>query len=271
MDKKRAVDSLAIDMPCPIPWSHMKGDDKIRHCEVCDLKVHNLSAMTEDEIGEFLEANAGVRVCINMFKRPDGTIVTDRCPAGLRELRNRAKKLYRAAAGLLALAVASAAPALSQQKNSSGEKSGQPTQCQTTPEWEAALSSFRLGKMDSAICQFKTLAKKDTSGKANYYLGLSLQAKKDYAGAKAQFILTEKLTTDSHLKRNAVSGRKVVSQMMTVESNLAKVKPPRPPELPYAGGLMPSLPPEPVADPKAKKAAEPGSQQAVPVKSDESR
>lgn len=267
MDKKRAIDSLAIDLPCPIPWSHMKGDDKIRRCDVCDLNVHNLSAMTEVEIGEFLEANAGVRICVNMFERPDGTIVTDHCPAGLRELRNRAKKLYRAVAGFVAFAVASAAPAFSQQKNTVSEKTAARAQCQSSPEWDAALSSFRLGKMDAAICQFKTLAQKDTSGKANYYLGLSLQAKKDYAGAKAQYLTVEKLARDPHLKRRAASGLKLVSQLMLNEVRAAEGRPSRPPEVPMAGGMAPP----PLIDSKPKTPASPTPKDVpAPVKGDES-
>lgn len=269
MEKKREIDSLAIDLPCPIPWTHMKGDDKIRRCDVCDLNVHNLSAMTEVEIGEFLEANAGVRICVNMFKRPDGTIVTDRCPAGLRVLRNRARKLYRAVAGFVALAVASAAPAFSQQKNAVNEKTDATKQCQNSPEWEAALSSFRRGKMDAAICQFKTLAQKDTSGKPNYYLGLSLQAKKDYAGARAQYLLVEKLTSDPHLKRSAASGLKLVSQLMLNETLSAEGKPSRPPDMPMAGGLVPALPMEPTQKPKPKTPPAPTSKEpTVPVKND---
>ncbi|MBY0549458.1 MAG: hypothetical protein K2W95_19435 [Candidatus Obscuribacterales bacterium] len=268
MDKKRAIDSLAIDLPCPIPWTHMKGDDKIRHCDVCDLNVHNLSAMTEYEIGDFLAANAGVRVCVNMFKRPDGTIVTDRCPAGLRELRNRAKKLYRAVAGFAAFAIASAGPVLSQQKNTVGEKPETTAQSQNSPEWQAALSSFRQGKMDAAICRFKTLAQNDSSGKANYYLGLSLQAKKDYAGAKAQYLQVQKRSGDPHLKRSAASGLKQVSQLMLNETRAAEGRPSRPPDVPMAGGMAPP----PLLDPATNAPSSPTSKESPgPVKSDESK
>jgi hypothetical protein len=39
----------AIVDPCPLKWQGMKGDDKHRFCEHCQLHVHNLSQMNARE------------------------------------------------------------------------------------------------------------------------------------------------------------------------------------------------------------------------------
>lgn len=66
----------------------MTGDARTRHCEACGLNVHNISAMTETEIGE-LVGSGDRRVCVRLFKRADGTVLTRDCPRGLSAYRKR--------------------------------------------------------------------------------------------------------------------------------------------------------------------------------------
>jgi hypothetical protein len=88
------VDRVEIPTPCTVPWDAMRGDDAVRHCGACKQNVYNLSSFTRVEAVQLLTARSG-RVCLRIFRRPDGTVVTADCRARLRAARRR---------GVLALA-----------------------------------------------------------------------------------------------------------------------------------------------------------------------
>ncbi len=96
------LDQIRIASPCDVPWDAMKGDDRRRYCDRCELHVHNISAMTRAEAEAFLQSalSAGGRVCGTFYRRADGTILTQDCPVGLAALRRRARNT-----GLKVLAV----------------------------------------------------------------------------------------------------------------------------------------------------------------------
>lgn len=107
-----------IAAPCEVPWSSMKGDDRKRHCAECDRDVHNLSAMTKEELQAFLHAlvsspeNARLP-CVSLYARPDGTVLTEDCPVGLRARRRRALLASTLGLGGVALAALTALALLS--------------------------------------------------------------------------------------------------------------------------------------------------------------
>jgi hypothetical protein len=69
----------------------------VRFCGQCDKSVYNLSAMTRAE-AEALVASKDGRVCVRLYQRQDGTVLTQDCPVGVRRLRIRAR-LWRTASG----------------------------------------------------------------------------------------------------------------------------------------------------------------------------
>jgi len=81
-----------IASPCDVPWSSMRGDDRVRHCTECARDVHNLSAMTQPEVDAFLQEMAGAATlpCITLYQRADGTMLTADCPVGMRQRKKRA-------------------------------------------------------------------------------------------------------------------------------------------------------------------------------------
>lgn len=85
------LDSIKIASPCSADWDAMTGDDRVRHCAECKLNVYNLSAMTADEAVALVQSAEG-RLCVNLFKRADGTVITADCPVGLRAARIKAGK-----------------------------------------------------------------------------------------------------------------------------------------------------------------------------------
>lgn len=70
------VDRVIIPDPCPMKWSEMHGDRTVRHCTQCNLNVHHLSEMTRVDAERLLANAAGKHLCVQMYKRPDGKVIT---------------------------------------------------------------------------------------------------------------------------------------------------------------------------------------------------
>src|ERR1700733_11735163 len=92
------VNKLKVAQPCPTNWESMDGNDRVRFCQLCELNVYNISEMTAAEI-ELLFANSSRRICARLFKRADGTVLTQDCPVGLNKYRKRLAKYYSAVLG----------------------------------------------------------------------------------------------------------------------------------------------------------------------------
>lgn len=102
MEKSSPLDRLTVASPCSEDWAKMTGDERVRACAKCRLKVYNLSAMTKVDAERLLLEKEG-RLCVRFFRRADGTVLTQDCPVGLRAVRLR---IVKAAAGSFALAAA---------------------------------------------------------------------------------------------------------------------------------------------------------------------
>lgn len=106
------LDRIQIAAPCPARWEEMAGDDKVRHCELCKLNVHNLSAMTRDEAETLLRSNFDAdgqqktgtgRFCAILYRRADGTVLTQNCPVGLSLLRQKTRRALARLAAMVGL------------------------------------------------------------------------------------------------------------------------------------------------------------------------
>lgn len=86
------IDNIRIASPCPADWEKMRGDNRIRHCDACNLNVYNLAAFTEAEIRE-LVANREGRLCGRIYQRRDGTVLTQNCPVGVRAVTRRIARM----------------------------------------------------------------------------------------------------------------------------------------------------------------------------------
>jgi len=82
------VDRIEIPVPCTVSWDGMKGDHAVRHCGDCKQKVYNLASFTRAEAVQLLTAHSG-RVCLRIYRRPDGTVLTADCRERLRAARKR--------------------------------------------------------------------------------------------------------------------------------------------------------------------------------------
>lgn len=90
------INKLRVASPCSVPWESMTGDNQVRRCNSCELNIYNISEMTEREVKD-LVANREERLCIRLYKRADGTVITKDCPVGLRKFYKRTAQFAGAA------------------------------------------------------------------------------------------------------------------------------------------------------------------------------
>lgn len=105
------LDNLGIASPCDQSWLEMRiGDDPhTRHCGKCVKSVYDISSMSAEEAEEFLQSRVGNTPCVRLYRRGDGTLVTQqRCSTASR--RTRHALLAVAAAGGAALCMVLPAP-----------------------------------------------------------------------------------------------------------------------------------------------------------------
>jgi hypothetical protein len=82
------INKLRVASPCSVGWETMTGNERVRLCHSCQMNIYNISEMTKPEV-ENLIANREGRLCIRLYKRADGTVLTKDCPVGLRAYQKR--------------------------------------------------------------------------------------------------------------------------------------------------------------------------------------
>ena len=97
------LEDIRIATPCHVSWESMTGDERKRFCGACKLDVYDLSGLTraEAEALIFGRAAAGQRTCVRLWKRADGTVITQDCPGGLARVRRRVARIGLALGGIL--------------------------------------------------------------------------------------------------------------------------------------------------------------------------
>lgn len=90
------INKLRVASPCSVPWETMTGDERIRHCHSCKMNIYNISEMTKTEV-ENLIGKREDRICIRLYKRADGTVLTKDCPVGFRAYQKRVARFAGAA------------------------------------------------------------------------------------------------------------------------------------------------------------------------------
>ncbi len=99
-DKELNLDEVCIASPCPVKWDQMRGDEQTRFCDLCHLNVYNISKMTRAEATDLLKSKGDV--CLRLFRRKDGTVMTKDCPVGV----SAAQQFKRRVIGFVAAAFA---------------------------------------------------------------------------------------------------------------------------------------------------------------------
>ncbi|HZI57955.1 MAG TPA: carboxypeptidase-like regulatory domain-containing protein [Verrucomicrobiae bacterium] len=147
---------MRIPSPCPADWEKMIGDDRVRHCNQCNLNVYNLSAMTGLEARELVAKHEG-RLCLRFYHRKDGTILTQNCPVGLKVVMQRVSRV----AGIALSAVMSASPLAAQ----AAQAALQPSTPVVQAEADTGLELHVVDK-DGKACPGATIELMDLNNKS---------------------------------------------------------------------------------------------------------
>jgi hypothetical protein len=116
----------------------MVGDDRVRHCDSCQLNVYNLSEMTRTEVESLILKTEG-RLCGRIYRRTDGTVITRDCPVGLRAVRLKVTKF---AGAVFATILAACSASFSQIKKE---------QSRETPSFEISLTTENPGTFTGTV------------------------------------------------------------------------------------------------------------------------
>lgn len=142
------VHDIKIASPCTVSWEGMTGDERQRHCDACKLNVYNISEMTIAEAEELIIAKEG-RVCVRLFRRHDGTVLTKDCPKGLAAIRAR---LYKSVAAVTATVAVVAAWVLNWRSSSFDAPLWQKL-LQTAPTGEHTTGEVAMPRMPAHATQ----------------------------------------------------------------------------------------------------------------------
>ena len=108
------LDNVRVASPCTASWDDMIGDDRVRFCQECTKNVYNLSALSREDAEALLrasqerEAARGEGMCVCLYRRADGTVLTADCPEGMRRKKRRLALFGAVGGGLMAAGAAAA-------------------------------------------------------------------------------------------------------------------------------------------------------------------
>jgi len=95
-----------IASPCSADWNDMAGDERVRFCGSCEKNVYNLTDLpTEDAEAIILEHEGNL--CVRLYQRADGTLISEDCPRGLAAARRTLRRGLAAVIGLFAVLLTS--------------------------------------------------------------------------------------------------------------------------------------------------------------------
>jgi hypothetical protein len=99
-----SLENLMIAAPCDVDWNDMVGGETVRRCGECKLNVYNVTSMTRKEVEELLSSDRAKsgNLCVQLYRRADGTLLTKDCPRGLAKVRALSSLLWRTVAATVA-------------------------------------------------------------------------------------------------------------------------------------------------------------------------
>jgi hypothetical protein len=95
------LEDVRIESPCSASWEGMRGGNRKRHCDSCNLHVHNFSALSLAEGKQLLQGQSlESRLCVRMEFHEDGRCVTADDPLPTAELKQGPTKFATTALAL---------------------------------------------------------------------------------------------------------------------------------------------------------------------------
>ena len=121
MSTEKSLRNITVNSPCLADWDQMIGNDQVRFCEHCDLKVHNISELTYSRAARLVAHSKG-RLCVRYYRDAEGVPITGRAPDKLHQISRRVSRLAAGALGAtLSLSTAVAQTAQRPQANYSAQ------------------------------------------------------------------------------------------------------------------------------------------------------
>jgi hypothetical protein len=107
MTSTQLLQVVDVATPCHAEWNSMTGDDRSRFCGQCRKHVYNLSTMSADDAVALIREKEG-DLCIRLYRRTDGSVLTSDCPVGVGSVWKRLKAVAASvtAASLLGISAA---------------------------------------------------------------------------------------------------------------------------------------------------------------------
>ena len=96
MKPSTVLDRVRIASPCQASWAGMSGDERVRFCALCEKHVYNISAMPATEATALIEQTEG-NLCVRLYRRKDGTVLTTDCPVGALAVARRLRRMVAGA------------------------------------------------------------------------------------------------------------------------------------------------------------------------------
>jgi hypothetical protein len=142
------LENVRIASPCHMSWDGMTGNDTVRFCHACEKHVYDLSAMTRADAERLLYEREGL--CLRLYRRADGTVLTSDCQVGARSRRTQRTALAVALAVGAATATCTGATLVQVGKGPArpGTRGGAPTQ-QVSPHLNVDDLGFYAMGMES--------------------------------------------------------------------------------------------------------------------------
>jgi hypothetical protein len=133
------LDDVHIAAPCKASWEQMVGDEHVRFCGQCEKNVYNLSSLPREEAEALLAAKEG-NMCVRLYRRADGTVLTSDCPVGVKKRRRRRAALAVVGGGLMA-----AVAAIGMEESDAHRASASPEPTGQTGQWSGGVVAVPTG------------------------------------------------------------------------------------------------------------------------------
>jgi hypothetical protein len=146
-DGTYSLDLIQVASPCDVSWEAMPGDERTRHCPQCQQRVYNLSALSRRQAEDLLRRTEG-HLCVRLYRRADGTVLTADCPVGLRAIRKRLAGVVDAAAtaALVLVGWASGIGSTARGPTAAAPPSHLPQPVQAVLDWLYPVRTVTMGK-----------------------------------------------------------------------------------------------------------------------------
>lgn len=147
----------------------MDGDDRVRVCGACKHNVYDTSKLTTKEIVDLMARDS--KACLKIYRRADGTLLTEDCQFGLRTLRRGARRVSKIAASLWALALSftsvSAQPGTIKPENTPKQKASDKKAKTKAKKSQTPISEIKDSLKDTLASDLLTKARTNIAAK-NY-------------------------------------------------------------------------------------------------------